>query len=265
MRSPTFRPLVEALAIRKNRGAFLAVCTVGFEAPLFFPGELKPLQQFAVYAAEPAVAENAYHVAALHAGGDMFHNGVRVRQIRGVLPCCPSIPASAARVQPFVTRCNNSSRATCETTTASASAKALRQFRLKNIPARRVAARLEHRPDFLAFELDAQRAQRLADGRRMMAEIVHHRHAAADAAHFHAPLDALERVERRLDLLVLQAAMLRSRHHGQRVADIQFADQIEMRNLKLGISNSVAVGRQRKLNACTRLLRPGRIVSPDNA
>jgi hypothetical protein len=25
----------------------------------------------------------------------------------------------------------------------------------------------------------------------MMAEIVHHRHAARDAAHFHAPLDAL--------------------------------------------------------------------------
>jgi len=45
----------------------------------------------------------------------------------------------------------------------------------------------------------------------MVAEIVNQRHATRDAAHFHPPLDAFERVERALDLLVLQAAMFRAR------------------------------------------------------
>ena len=76
---------------------------------------------------------------------------------------------------------------------------------------------------------DAQRAQRLANRRRMMAEIVHHRHAAGDAAHFHAALDAFERVERGLDLVVLQAAMLGAGDHGQRVAHVQFAHQVQVK------------------------------------
>ena len=71
--------------------------------------------------------------------------------------------------------------------------------------------------------------KRLADGRRMMAEIVNQRHAARDAAHFHASLDALERVERGLNLFVRQAAMFRARDNRQRVADIQFADEIQMK------------------------------------
>ena len=91
---------------------------------------------------------------------------------------------------------------------------------MKNIPARRVAARLEDGPDFFARIFQAQRLQRLADGRWMMAEIVDHRHAARDAAHFHPPPDALERVEGRLDLLVLQPAMLGAGDHRQRVAGV---------------------------------------------
>ena len=63
----------------------------------------------------------------------------------------------------------------------------------------------------------------------MMAEIVNHRHAARDAAHFHPPLDALERVERGLDLFVGKPAMFRRRDDGERVADVQFADKIQMK------------------------------------
>jgi hypothetical protein len=47
--------------------------------------------------------------------------------------------------------------------------------------------------------------------------------------------------ERRLDLLVLQAAMLGAGDDRQCVAHIQFTDEVQV-NLKLGISNSVAVG-----------------------
>ena len=86
--------------------------------------------------------------------------------------------------------------------------------------------------------------KRLADGRRMMAEIVHHRHAAGDAAHFHAALDALERVERGLDLLVLQPAMLGAGDDRQRVAHVQFADQVQVKleagNFKLRRRRAVA-------------------------
>ena len=63
----------------------------------------------------------------------------------------------------------------------------------------------------------------------MMAEIVNHRHAARDAAHFHPALDALERVERGLDLLVLQPAMFRRADDRQRVAHVQFADQVQVK------------------------------------
>ena len=78
----------------------------------------------------------------------------------------------------------------------------------------------------------------------MMAEVVHHRHAARDAAHFHPALDALERVERGLDLLVFQPAMLGARDHRQRVPHVEFADQVqvefEARDFKLGRRRAVA-------------------------
>ncbi len=90
---------------------------------------------------------------------------------------------------------------------------------------------------------DAQRAQRLADSRRVMPEVVHHRDAAGNTPHFHAPFDPLEGVECRLDLLVLQAAVLGAGDHGQRIAHIQFSDQVdvklETRNLKLRRRRSI--------------------------
>ena len=76
------------------------------------------------------------------------------------------------------------------------------QFGLKNVSTRRIAARLEDGPNFLVWVFQPQRFQRLANRRWVMAKVVHHGHAAHDAAHFHAALDAFERVERGLNLLV---------------------------------------------------------------
>ena len=77
-----------------------------------------------------------------------------------------------------------------------------------------------------------------------MPEIVQHRHAPGDPAHFHPPLDAFEGVEGGLDLLVLQPAMFRARDHRQRIAHVQFAHKVrvelETRNLELGRSRSIA-------------------------
>ena len=63
----------------------------------------------------------------------------------------------------------------------------------------------------------------------MMAEIVNHRHAADDAADFHATLDAFERIERGLNLFVGKPAMFRRADDGERVAHVQFADEIQMK------------------------------------
>src|SRR4029079_11850560 len=112
------------------------------------------------------------------------------------------------------------------------------EFVLKYVPSRRVTAWLEHRPEFLLRILDAQSAERLADRRGMMAEVVDHRDAAGDAAHFHPALDAFEGIEGGLDLMILQAAMLGAGDDGERIADVQFADKVQMkletRDLKLG-------------------------------
>jgi len=89
----------------------------------------------------------------------------------------------------------------------------------------------------------------------MMSEIVHYSHTATHAAHFHAALDAFESVERRLNLGVLQAAVLGAADHGQRIANIQFTKEIQS-NLKLGISNSEAVGARFRLNARTAFSGP---------
>src|ERR1700722_12540763 len=71
----------------------------------------------------------------------------------------------------------------------------------------------------------------------MMPKIVHDRHAARDAANFHPAFDSFERVERALNLLVRQTAMFCCCNHRESVADIQFADKVqvklEARNFKL--------------------------------
>jgi hypothetical protein len=75
----------------------------------------------------------------------------------------------------------------------------------------------------------------------MMAKIVHHRHPAGDAAHFHAALDAFESVEGALNLFVGQAAMLGAGDHRQALRTLISPTRLRW-NLKLGISNSLAVG-----------------------
>ena len=78
----------------------------------------------------------------------------------------------------------------------------------------------------------------------MVAEVVHHRHAARDAAHFHPPFDAFEGVERGLDLMVFQPAMLGAGDDRQRVAHVEFAHQVQVEfeagNLKFGGRRAVA-------------------------
>ena len=108
-------------------------------------------------------------------------------------------------------------------------AEGLGQFLLENIAARGVAPRLEDGPNALVGVTQAQRAQGFADGRGMMPKIVQDSHAAGDAAHFHAPFDSLERVEAGLNLLVGQTAMFGAGDHGQGVAHINFADEVEMK------------------------------------
>src|SRR5258705_324069 len=76
----------------------------------------------------------------------------------------------------------------------------------------------------------------------MMPKIIDHRHAAGDAANFHSPPDSFEGIERRLDLAVLEPAMLCARNDRERIPHIQFTDQIEVKlrawNFKLRCSRS---------------------------
>src|SRR6478672_1641604 len=64
----------------------------------------------------------------------------------------------------------------------------------------------------------------------MMAKVVHYSDAAADAADFHAPLDALECVERGLDLRVADSTMARACYRSQGIPHIQLADQADSEN-----------------------------------
>ena len=59
-----------------------------------------------------------------------------------------------------------------------------------------VGARLEHGNDALAADAPAQAFDGLAHGRGVMGEVVIHRNTADDTAFLHAPLYALEVVER---------------------------------------------------------------------
>ena len=217
-------------------------------------------------AAEAAVAEDAHDVAALRALAPRGRRWHPRRAGRRRLCPPPSSPASASR---------DSSR--------SSGAELFQARHLRQPPPRRrrrrrrpvrsgthcagsccCAARRWPRSSRCGY-LMPQRAQRLANRGRMMAEVVHHRHAAGDAAHFHAALDAFEGVERGLDLLVLQAAMLGAGDHRQRVAHVEFAHQVQVEleagNLELGRRRPVAdvEGLRR------RCLRRGRSASPGNA
>src|SRR6478736_4056358 len=62
----------------------------------------------------------------------------------------------------------------------------------------------------------------------MMTKIVHDRDTARNPPHFHPAADAFESVKCGLDLLVLQPAMFSAGDNGQSIADIQFAEQVDM-------------------------------------
>ena len=106
--------------------------------------------------------------------------------------------------------------------------KGVGQFVLEDVAPGGVGAGLEDGPDFFRGIFDAQGLEGLADGGGVMAEIVHNGDAAGDALDFHATFDAFEGVEGGLDLLVFQAAMLGAGDDGKGVADVEFADQVQM-------------------------------------
>src|ERR1051325_6714254 len=81
-------------------------------------------------------------------------------------------------------------------------------------------ARLEQRPDAPAGVALARAVERGGDGRGMVGEVVDDGDAALDAAHFHAPLDPLKRLESLLDLLRAPAAHVRHGDAGQRVGHV---------------------------------------------
>ncbi len=91
--------------------------------------------------------------------------------------------------------------------------------------------------------LYAQRSQGFPNCGRVMAEIVEHRTPSSNPAYFHAPLDSFERIERGLDLVVLQSAMFGTGHNRQRVAHIQFPKKggvkLEARDFELRRRRSV--------------------------
>src|SRR5688572_10109711 len=77
-----------------------------------------------------------------------------------------------------------------------------------------------------------------------MAEVVHYGDAAGNAAHFHSPLDAFERVEGGLNLAVLKSAMLGARHDCEGIAHVELAQQA---HAKLEAGNLKLRGRRRQL------------------
>src|SRR5262249_48203782 len=105
--------------------------------------------------------------------------------------------------------------------------KSFDEFLLKYIATGGVGARLEDGPDFLALVFDTEGTHGLANRSGVMAEIVHDGDAAADAADFHAALDAFEGVERGLDLVIFQTAMAGSGDDAKRVANVEFTEKVE--------------------------------------
>ena len=107
--------------------------------------------------------------------------------------------------------------------------KGVEQFVLEDVAPGGVGAGFEDGPDFFRGVFNAQGLEGLADGGGVMAEVVHDGNAAGDAFDFHAAFDALEGVEGGLDLLVFQAAMLGAGDDSEGVADVEFADEIQVK------------------------------------
>src|SRR2546430_16878343 len=63
----------------------------------------------------------------------------------------------------------------------------------------------------------------------MMSEIINYGDAAGNAGHLHPALDTFKRIETGLKRVVLEAAMLRAGYDRQRVADVEFAYQVEVK------------------------------------
>src|SRR5947209_15086727 len=108
---------------------------------------------------------------------------------------------------------------------------------LEDCEARGGRARLEDGDDSPARVLVAQRSQRLADGGRVVREVVNDRDAALAPAHLHAPLDALERGERVLDLRARDAPRFGGDDDREAVAHVEVADE---RHLELTPLRAVA-------------------------
>ena len=200
-------------------------------------------QQFFVDVAKTAVAENANHVAPAGFVFEMGDNRIGMGQIGGGFPERLEVLDELVRVEPLL-RLEQLEAGDFGNDYRVGIGEGIRQFVLKYIAAGGVAARLEHGPESLSGIPLPQRAQGLADGRRMMAEIVYHRDAAGHAAHFHPPPHAFEGVEAGLDLFVGQPAMLGGGDDGQRVAHIELAHHVEMEleagDFKFGGGGAVA-------------------------
>jgi hypothetical protein len=181
-----------------------------------------------VDAAEAAVAEDDDDIAALNIFGDMGDDGVRVGQIGGGFAGRSELLHQLFRVEAFFGREQFQPRDLGDDDGIGIG-KGGGQFVLENIAAGGVGAGLKNGADFFAGVLDAQGAEGLADGGGMMAEIINHGDAAGDAFDFHPALDALEGIEGTLDLLVGETAVLGDADDGEGVADIQLADEVQMK------------------------------------
>ena len=187
----------------------------------------QPRQQLAVDAVKAAVAKDADDIPTLRVLREVCHDGVGVRQIRGFLAGSLDVRHQFFGIQALVGG-NLLQPRHFGHDHGIRIGKGRHQLVLKHIPARGVATRLEHGPDFFFCVTQAQRLERLANGRGMMAKIINHRHAARDALHFQPALDALEGVESTLDLFVRQTAVFRRADDGERVADIQLTDHVQV-------------------------------------
>jgi hypothetical protein len=117
----------------------------------------EPSQKFSVDAAEAAIAENDHDIAALHNFGDVRDNGICIRQIRRGFSAYTDLLHQFFRVKSFFGREQFEPR-DLRNDDGICICKRRRQFILKNIPARRVRARLKDCTDFFARIFDAQRA-----------------------------------------------------------------------------------------------------------
>src|SRR4051812_25485810 len=178
-------------------------------------------------ATEAPVTEDTNDFTALHAFGHMGDDRIHVGQVRGTFSFALEVLQKARRIETFLGRtqfeaCN------LRNDHGIRIREGVRKLALENVAPGRVGARLEDGPDFLRRILDAQRAQGLAYGSRVMAEIIQDGHTPGDAADFHAPLDSFESIKPGLDLLVFQAAMFGGGDDGERVADVEFTHEVSV-------------------------------------